>query len=59
MVTVEWNILISVGGLAVDVEVEGVVGVADDCDVKHGNPAVLFHFFGPFYVGMDGIEVVV
>ena len=33
--------LVGVGGLAVDVKVECAVRIADDSDVKHGNPASL------------------
>ena len=31
----------------------------DDVDIKHGDSAVFFDFFGPLNVGMDGIEVCV
>ena len=59
LVAVEWDVLVCVGGLAVDVKVEGAVGIADDCDVKHGYATVLLDFFGPFDVRVDGVEIVV
>ena len=43
----ECNVLVGVGGLSVDVEVEGTVGVTDDGDIEHCNPIVLLDLFGP------------
>ena len=57
--TVKWDILVSMGGLAIDVKVESSVRIANDLYVKHGDTAVLFDFFCPFYAGVDGVEVCV
>ena len=59
LVAVEWYVLVCVCGLAVDIEVKGTVSIADDCHIEHGNSAVHLSFFGPLYVWMYGVQVVV
>ena len=55
--TVEWYVLVCVGGFAIDIKVNGTIWITDDFYVQHGNAAILFHFFGPFYGRVDGVEV--
>ena len=55
----EVDVLVGVCGLAIDVEVERAVRIANDGDIKHSNSSILLNFFGPLYVGVNGIEVIV
>ena len=57
--TVKCNVLVGVCGLAIDVEVERAVRIANDGDIKHSNSSVLLNFFGPLYARVNGIEVIV
>ena len=56
---VEGNVLVGVRGFAVDIKAESAVRVADDGDIKHGNPAVLLSLFSPLDVWVNGNEVIV
>ena len=47
------------GGLAVDIKAKGVVSVAYDCHVQHGNATVVFNLLSPLDVWVNGIEIVV
>ena len=53
------DVLVCVGGFAVDVEVEGAIRIVDDSHIQHGNFAFLLDFFCPLDVWVNGIEVVV
>ena len=55
----EWNVLVCMCGLSVDVEVKCAVSIVDDGNIKHSNLAVNFDFPCPFDVGMNGVNVVV
>ena len=57
--TVPGDVLVGVGGLAVDVEVECAIRVVDDGDIQHGNFASLLNFFRPLDVWVNGVKVVV
>ena len=59
LVAVEWNVLVGVRGFAVDVKVEGAVGVVDDGDIKHGYATIFFDFLSPLDVRVNGVEVIV
>ena len=56
---VEWDILISVGGFAVDVEAEGAIRIVYDQNIQHGDAAVLLNLDGPLDVWVNGVEVIV
>ena len=53
------DVLVGVGGFAVDIEVEGAIRVADNGDVQHGDFTVLLNFLCPLDVRMNGVQVVV
>ena len=59
LVAVEWNILVCVGGFAIDIKAKRTVGIVDYRDIQHSNLAVLLNFDCPFDVRVDGVEVVV
>ena len=45
LVAVECNVLVIMGGFVIDIKVEIAVRIANDIDIKHGNPVVFFDFF--------------
>ena len=53
LMAVEWNLLVCVCGLAIDIEIEITIGIVDDSHFEHGDAAVFFNFFGPFNVRVD------
>ena len=53
----EVDVLVGVGGFAIDVSGEGAVGVALDVDVQHVDVAINLLLFRPFYVGVKGVNV--
>ena len=53
------NVLVCVCGLAVDIKAECAVRIVNDCDIQHGNPAVLLNFPCPFDVWVHGVDVIV
>ena len=59
LVAVPRDVLISVSGFAIDVEVESAIRVADDSYIQHGNFATLLDFFSPLDVWVNGVEIVV
>ena len=59
LVAVKWNVLVGVRGFAIDVKVEGAVGVVDDGDIKHGYASIFFDFLCPLDVRVNGVKKVV
>ena len=59
LVAVECNVLVGMGWFAIDIKVESTVRIVNDIDIKHGNPAIFFDFFCPFYVWVNAVEIVV
>ena len=57
--TIPRDVLVCVGGFAVDVESESAIRVVDDCHIQHGNFATLLDFFRPLDVWVNGVKVVV
>ena len=57
--TIPGDVLVCVGGFAVDVEVESAIRVVDDCNIQHGNFATLLDLFSPLDVWVNGVEIIV
>ena len=56
---VEWDELVGVGWLAVDIEVKCAVWILNDFHVEHSDMTILLDFLGPLDVWVNGVEVVV
>ena len=58
LVAIPRDVLVGVGGFAIDVKIESAIRVVDDMHIQHGNFATLLDFFGPLDVWVNGVEVV-
>ena len=59
LVAVKGYVLVGVRGFAIDIKAERAIKIVDDCDIQHGNLAILLDFNSPFDIRVDGVEVVV
>ena len=59
LVAIPGDVLVCVGGFAIDVEVESAIRVVDDGDIQHGNFATLLNLFRPLDVWVNGVEEIV
>ena len=57
LVRVPGDVLVSVGGLPVDVELKGAAGLTQDGEVQHVDPVVFLTFGSPLDVWVDGVDV--
>ena len=53
---VEWNVLVRVSGLSVDIKGQGTIAVSGDGNIEHGNGVIPFLFLCPFDVGVNVVD---